>query len=289
MKIGITGIGGQLGQELLQLEQQYPHLDIFPYTRAAWDITDIARTKIIFELQKFDCLINTAAYTAVDDAEEFPEKALEINGTAVGNLAKVCSENNCKLIHLSTDYVFDGKATEPIREDMRTEPINSYGRSKLAGEEAALLNAPESIIIRTSWLYSSFGTNFLKTIDELSLTRSEISVVDDQQGSPTYAGDLAKFLLDITKECNSKKGIFNFSNKGVTSWYDFATEIIALNGSNCAVKRVSSSHFKRKAQRPNYSVLDTNKTEKEFSYIIPKWQDALARCWNVHQTNIKRK
>lgn len=287
MKVAITGIGGQLGQEILALEKSFPDLELFSYTRTAWDISDVLRTNAIFKTQQFDVLINAAAYTAVDQAEDELEKAMQINGEAVGNLAEICRLNKCKLIHISTDYVFDGMHEEPISESMMTAPINNYGHTKLFGEKAAFEANPETIVIRTSWLYSTYGKNFFKTINSLSETKKTLSVVDDQHGTPTYAADLAKFLLTICSKSDGIQGIFHFSNKGEATWYDFAQEIIALNGSECTLNRVDSDFFEQKAERPKYSILDKSKTEETFSYNIPDWREALERCWSAFQTHTK--
>lgn len=275
----ITGSNGQLGSELRKIG--FTALDEVFYTDVAeLDITSYEAIDRFVVENEVDTIVNCAAYTAVDKAEDEPELAAKINTEAVSNLAKVAYKHDCLLIHISTDYVFDGTVTEPMTEKVKTNPTSVYGRTKLAGEQAIVTSHCMYIIIRTAWLYSTFGNNFVKTIRRLAEERGELKVVDDQIGTPTYADDLARAIVKImSDECVvEKEGVYHFSNEGVCSWYDFAREIVTLSGIKCEVHPVSSAEFPTKATRPAYSVLDKTKIRREFDVEVPAWQLSLKRC-----------
>ena len=276
----VTGANGQLGSEMQVLTIAYPNYNFLFVTKDKLAIDDEEAVKQYFLDHKIDYCVNCAAYTAVDKAETEVEKALLINGTAVGNLAAICKLNNTQFIHISTDYVFDGTATSPYKEDNVVSPVNSYGATKLKGEELALHNNPASIIIRTSWVYSSFGNNFVKTMLRLMKEREQISVVSDQVGCPTYAADLAGAIMQIitTKNIEEQAGIYNYSNAGVINWHQFAVAIKELSDSKCLVNPIPSSQYPTPAKRPAYSVLDTSKIQKNFNIQIPEWKDSLQKC-----------
>jgi len=280
----VTGANGQLGRELQVLSASYPAYHFLFVTRNELAIDEFEAVKKYFELNKIDYCINCAAYTAVDKAESESEKAFLINGDAVGNLSAVCKQHNTAFIHISTDYVFDGTATQPIKEDQQVNPIGVYGASKLKGEELALKNNPESIIIRTSWVYSSFGNNFVKTMLRLMKEKESINVVSDQLGCPTYAADLAAAIMKIINEYstfNKQYSIFNYSNSGIISWYDFALTIKEWSNSTCIVNPIPTSQYPTPAKRPNYSVLDTSKIQQTFGVEIPDWKDSLQICLSI--------
>ncbi|MEK7226255.1 MAG: dTDP-4-dehydrorhamnose reductase, partial [Bacteroidota bacterium] len=215
---------------------------------------------------------------AVDRAEQEKELAFQVNAEAVGVLAAVCKENNCRFIHISSDYVFDGTATTPYKEIFLPHPTSVYGASKLEGEKQALQLNPDSIIIRTSWVYSEFGKNFVRTMVKLMQEKAEINVVNDQLGSPTYAADLAEAILQIFSFRQWHSGIYNFSNKGIISWYDFAVAIKELTGSNCKVNPISTSEYPTLAKRPAYSVLDNSKIQQVFGIQLKDWRESLETC-----------
>ena len=275
----VTGANGQLGMEFRTISMLYPGYDFLFTTKEDLSIIDTANVESFFSTHDIAYCINCAAYTAVDKAEAEKEIAFENNGTAVGNLAAVCKKVGSRFIHISTDYVFNGNATEPYKETDETDPVNIYGASKLQGEKEALKNNMDTIIIRTSWVYSSFGKNFVKTMLRLMNEKESISVVSDQVGCPTYANDLAEAIMKIISE-NEKPmgGIYNYSNRGVISWYEFALAIKEISESSCTVNPVSSSQYPTPAKRPNYSVLDTSKIEQVFNIEIPFWKDSLEKC-----------
>lgn len=269
----VTGSNGQLGSELRKIERNYPRCKFIFTDIEELDLTDEDSLKSFFSVNIIDVCINCAAYTAVDKAEEDHDMALLINSVAVENLAMVCRKNRTRLIHISTDYVFDGTNFMPYVEKDMTTPNSFYGFSKLQGEKAVLNNIDDFVIIRTSWLYSSFGNNFVKTMIRLGNERDELGVVVDQIGTPTYAGDLAETIMaTINSEAT---GIFHFSNQGVISWYDFATAIMDIGKINCKVKAIESKDFPAKANRPFYSVLNKAKIAKEFNIEVPYWLDSL--------------
>ncbi|MDG2433728.1 dTDP-4-dehydrorhamnose reductase [Flavobacterium sp.] len=277
-KILVTGANGQLGSELLNLSSSYPEFDWVFVGRKQLDLNNVSA--INEQLIKFnpDVIFNCAAYTAVDKAEEEPEAADTINHLAVGAIAEFAYENHVRFIHVSTDYVFDGTKNSPLTELEVTNPINVYGASKLAGEVLALKNNPTAIIIRTSWVYSEFGNNFVKTMLRLMKEREQISVVDDQIGSPTYAADLAEVLIEISKAPKWKPGIYNYSNEGEVSWFDFAKAIQQLSKSDCNVHGVPTTSYPTPANRPAFSLLDKSKIKETFGIAIPDYKDSLLKC-----------
>jgi dTDP-4-dehydrorhamnose reductase len=278
VKILVTGANGQLGKELKQLSSSFPQFEFQFLTREDLPIHHFELVRNFFNAYHPAYLINCAAYTAVDRAESEKELAFQVNGEAVGVLAAVCKEKNCRFIHISTDYVFDGTATTPYKEDHPVNPQSVYGASKLEGEQQAFQFNPDSIVIRTAWVYSEFGKNFVKTMLKLMSEREELSVVSDQVGSPTYAADLAAAILHIISSGKWQAGIYNYSNEGVISWYDFAVAIKELAGSNCKVNAIPTSAYSTPAKRPAYSVLDKSKIMATFDLPIPGWRKSLVTC-----------
>ena len=273
----VTGAGGQLGMELQSLAPSYLHYQ-FLFARSDLPIENFELVKNYFEQQQIDVCINCAAYTAVDKAESEEELAYLVNAAAVGNLAKICGQHKATFIHISTDYVYDGTAQTPYSEEHGISPINVYGSSKLKGEDLALNYNSASIIIRTSWLYSSFRHNFVKTMVKLLTERPEVNVVADQFGCPTYAGDLALVIMKIIDYGEFPGGIFNYANAGVTSWYEFALAIKEYIKASGIVHPVPSSEYPTAAKRPNYSVLDTTKLKNLLGLDIPLWKTSLQTC-----------
>ncbi|MBN2614070.1 MAG: dTDP-4-dehydrorhamnose reductase [Bacteroidales bacterium] len=286
-KILVTGSKGQLGSEIKALENEYENFQIVYTDIEELDLTDQKAINSFFSEHSFDYCLNCAAYTAVDKAEEEPDLALLINAKAVEYLAKACSRNHTKLIHISTDYVFDGKNFRPYIESDPTTPESQYGRTKIEGEKAVRQFATEAVIIRTSWLYSAFGNNFVKTMLHLGRERSQLGVVFDQVGTPTYAGDLAKAMLDMVAKDNMKQGteIYHYSNEGVISWYDFARAIFHESNISCTVQPIESKDFPAKAPRPFYSVLNKSKIKNDFGVSVPYWLDSLKRVLKQLNTN----
>jgi dTDP-4-dehydrorhamnose reductase len=280
LKILITGANGQLGNEFRSLAAKYP-LDSFIFlTRHELPIDNSDTVRQMLQQHRPNWVVNCAAYTAVDKAETEKEQAMAINAEGAGTLAAVCAELGAKFIHISTDYVFDGSSASPYREDAATAPINTYGHTKLRGEQLVLENNPDAIIIRTSWVYSYFGNNFVKTMMRLMKERESINVVSDQVGSPTYAADLANAIMRIihSNKNGSAKGIFHYSNEGQISWYEFATAIKELIGSNCSVNPIPSSQYPTPAKRPQYSLLDKSRIRTVFNVEIPDWKQSLKIC-----------
>ena len=284
----VTGANGQLGTELRN--RGFSLLDDVFYTDVEeLDITNLKAINSFIGHHDIDTIINCAAYTAVDAAEDNEEKAAQVNRDAAGNLAQAAVENGCVLIHISTDYVFDGAATEPYTEKSPTNPQTVYGRTKLEGERLIRKSGCMYIIIRTSWLYSPYGHNFVKTICRLAREKDEIGVVNDQWGTPTYAGDLADAIIRIIDigDLPEWEGIFHFSNGGKCTWYDFAKEIVALSGFDCQVKPLTSAEYPTKAKRPAYSVLDKGKLKRVFDMEPRDWREALKDCMNSIEKEIK--
>jgi dTDP-4-dehydrorhamnose reductase len=280
MNILITGANGQLGSEIKELSSLYKNLN-FTYTDIdELNITNINALEKFFSKNKFDCIINCAAYTAVDKAESEKDKAVLINVTAVKYLAEQASKQNALFVHVSTDYVFDGRNCKPYLESDLTNPKSIYGKTKLDGEVEVIFNSKNAVIFRTSWLYSSYCNNFVKTILKVSKEKGTLNVVSDQIGSPTYARDLAKAILDIVPNYKvaSKFEIFNFSNEGVASWYDFAKDITEIAEIKCTVNPIETKDYPTAATRPLYSVLNKTKIKKTFNLTIPYWKDSLKEC-----------
>ncbi|MBN1819675.1 MAG: dTDP-4-dehydrorhamnose reductase [Prolixibacteraceae bacterium] len=282
MRILITGAKGQLGNEINALSGDFPQFQIILTDVDELDITNRDSVVDFIMEQNPDFLVNCAAYTAVDKAEDEPEKAKLINAVAPGILAEVCMENDIKLIHTSTDYVFDGTNHKPYIESDEVNPIGIYGKTKLQGELNCSFKNPESVIIRTSWLYSVFGNNFVKTILRLGKEKDILTVISDQVGTPTNAADLAKSILNIIEGVQKKKifvpGIYHYSNEGVCSWYDFALAIVEMANMNCKVVPIKTEDYKSKAKRPHYSVLNKTKIKTTYQLEIPYWRDSLKSC-----------
>lgn len=274
----VTGVGGQLGSELRRIGFS-PLDEVFFTDVAELDITDKEAVECYVKRNDIDTIVNCAAYTAVDRAEEEPEKAELINVKAVENLAEVASREGCLLVHVSTDYVFDGTASEPYTEKCVANPQTVYGRTKLAGERAIKKSGCLAIVIRTAWLYSEYGNNFVKTMLRLAKEKGELNVVADQVGSPTYAADLAAAIVHVLADDSvaEKTGVYHFSNEGVCSWYEFAQEIVRLGGVKCNVNAVTTADYSAKAHRPAYSVLDKTKIKQVFGVTVPEWKEALGR------------
>jgi len=278
----VTGANGQVGSELQMLNDEFLVLNyrcIFT-TSQDLDITEHLQVREFIETHKIDVIINCAGYTAVDKAEEEQELADKINHQAVKNLAEISKENNIQFIHISTDYVFDGKNYKPYIEEDITNPQSVYGQSKLDGENALLeINPSNSIIIRTSWVYSSFGNNFVKTMLRLGKEKEELGVIYDQIGTPTYAKDLAIAILKIIPKIqNLKLSIYHYSNEGAISWYDFAKEIMKMAKLDCKINPIETKDYPTPASRPHYSLLNKSKIKKDFDIIIPYWKDSLREC-----------
>lgn len=280
MKVLITGSKGQLGLELESLGQQFPNFNLFCTDKFSLDILNFEETQQYVLKNNIEVMVNCAAYTDVNKAEDEFEKADEVNHLAVRNLGLIAKKHHIKLIHISTDYVFDGNSEIPYKETDATNPQNAYGISKLNGEKALLeINPKNSIIIRTSWLYSEFGNNFVKSMLKLSKEKESITVVSDQIGSPTYAKDLALAILQIIPAIsNDGLQIYHYTNKGQCSWFDFASAIMKIAQQNCEILPIPSSAYKTKVKRPKYSLLDTDKIQHTFNLEIPTWEDALREC-----------
>lgn len=282
MRILITGSKGQLGSDLKELSINYPEYQFFHTDVEQLDITDKKAIADFVANNDINVIINCAAYTAVDKAESEPGLAKKINHAAVQFLAEIAKEKEVKLIHISTDYVFDGKGFKPYPVDHPTSPVNTYGSTKLDGEMAMKkINPAGSMIIRTSWVYSSYGNNFVKTMLRLGEERDELNVICDQVGTPTYAGDLANFILQkaIFAE-NEKVETYHFTNEGVCSWYDFAKEIMMQAELDCAVHPIPTTAYPTPAKRPHYSVMDKSGITQDLNYNIPYWKESLIKCIN---------
>lgn len=277
-RIIVTGANGQLGKEIQVLSSKFPAFEFAFLSRIDLPINDPDKIQQFFQSTQPSFCINCAAYTAVDKAESEKEEAFLINGEATGLLATACKRFNCKFFHISTDYVFDGSSSMPLTEDEDTNPVSVYGASKLKGEELAIAANAETIIIRTSWVYSEFGNNFVKTMIRLMNEKESISVVSDQIGSPTYAADLADAIMHIVTNKKFIPGIYNYSNEAKISWYDFAVTIKELIGSKCQVNPILTSQYPTPAKRPNYSLLDKTKISTEYSVEIKDWKESLASC-----------
>lgn len=277
----VTGANGQLANEIRKLGSVFTFYQFIFTSKEELPIENTELLNIFFKKQDIQYCINCAAYTAVDKAESDQEKAFLINGTAVGELASVCKIYNTKLIHISTDYVYDGTNHIPLKETNALAPVNVYGASKLKGEELALSHNPDTLIIRTSWVYSSFGNNFVKTMIRLFKEKESINVVSDQLGSPTYAADLAAVIFEIIEKIQAGgnyHGIYNYCNSGITNWFEFAKAIKEIVQLDCKIEPVLSSAYKTPAQRPLYSVLNTSKIQEILEEEIPFWKDSLVKC-----------
>jgi len=288
MFVLVTGANGQLGKSLNRLVSQNKTDCRFVYTtRKQLDLTDFHNFRRYIEKNQFDVIINCAAFTAVDKSEVEKEQANLVNHLAVKNIAEIASDNSIKLIHISTDYVFDGLSLKPYNEWDATSPINVYGKTKLDGENAIMSSMThDAIIIRTSWLYSEFGNNFVDTILTLAKKRKELNIVSDQIGSPTYAHDLATSILKIIESSKFSKTtqtskVLHYSNDGKCSWYDFANEIVNISGLECSIKSISSKDYPQTAKRPKHVLLDKSKIKDSFGLEIIYWKDSLNKCIQV--------
>lgn len=276
----VTGAKGQLGSEIRALSVLYPQHEFTFTDRTTLDLSNLCKMENFFDDHTFDAIINCAAYTAVDKAESEKELADTINHRFVSMLAKIAKRNNAALIHISTDYVFNGEHHRPYIESDPTNPQGVYGRTKRDGENAILSVAPSNtVIIRTSWVYSSFGNNFLKTMLRLGKERDDLGVIFDQVGTPTYARDLAQTILEILPIIkNESPEIYHYSNEGVASWYDFAKSIFELSGITCQLNPITTDQYPTPAKRPHYSLLNKIKIKTDFEITIPYWRDSLKEC-----------
>lgn len=274
----ITGANGQLGSEFREIFGNYKDFNFIFTSRDELQIGDRNAVHKFFAENKIDFCVNCAAYTAVDKSETNREEAKLINADAVGFLAEECNKQRALFIQISTDYVFDGSGKSPYRTTDPVSPVNYYGQTKLLGEEIALLKSPDCIIIRTSWVYSSYGHNFVKTMIRLMSEKHEINVVNDQCGSPTNALDLAEAIMKIISSEKITPGIFHFSNSGIISWYEFAMEVKKLIGSDCKINAIGTSSYPTPAKRPQYSALDTSKISYNYGVEIKPWKESLSKC-----------
>lgn len=278
----VTGADGQLGREMQIASRSSRNRFIFTDIAGEYERLDITDQQAIADIVRenhVNVIVNCAAYTNVDKAETDPETANLLNNIAAGNLADAMKAVNGTLIHISTDYVFQGDRNIPCREDWPTEPLGVYGKTKLAGEKSIEATGCASIIIRTAWLYSPFGNNFVKTMRDLTSSRESLKVVFDQVGTPTYAGDLAETICRIIENGQlDKTGIYHFSNEGVCSWFDFAKAICEMSGNTCDIRPCHSDEFPSPVARPHFSVLDKTKIKQTFGIRIPYWTDSLKRC-----------
>ena len=283
MRVLISGSNGQLGSEIRELAANYKKLDLVFKDLPGLDICNFNLLQSFIIDNNINAVINCAAYTAVDKAEQNNEIAEQVNSIGVSNLVNALEKVNGKLIHISTDYVFDGNHFLPYKESDSVSPIGVYGETKRAGELAVINADIDSIVIRTSWLYSSYGNNFVKTMLRLGNEKENLGVIYDQVGTPTYARDLAKTCLEILCENNSENiskngNLYHYSNEGVASWYDFAISIMKIGGGNCKVKPIQTKHYPTLAKRPQYSVLNKSKIKTDFKIEIPYWRDSLKDC-----------
>ena len=284
-KILVTGANGQLGQCLQKISSQFEEFEFIFTDSETLDITIKEEVNDFFWQNAPDFCINAAAYTAVDLAETDIEKAFLVNADGTENLAEACAENNAQFIHVSTDYVFDGENNLSYTEEDFTNPLGVYGASKLAGDELALEVNPCSVIFRTSWVYSEFGKNFVKTMLNLFATKDELNIVADQFGQPTNANDLAEAIMKIIKSEKITPGIFNFSNLGRISWFDFAEKIAELSDAKIKLNAIETSQYPTPAKRPKNSVLDLDKISKTYGIQLKPWEESLEDCVQILQNN----
>ena len=280
-KILVTGANGQLGWELGQLAAAYPAFEFVFMDRSQLDLSQPDTFEKIIHTIAPDCIINTAAYTAVDKSETEKELAYTVNATAVQALALISKKLSIPFITYSTDYVFDGEATSPYLPTTNVDPVNYYGSTKAAGEAMAIEANEQTIVIRTSWVFSTHGNNFVKTMLRLMKEKESLNIVSDQKGRPTYAKDLAKATMQMVQLLDagqSIKGIFHYANQGETTWFDFAAKIKSIAGLSCILNPIDSAAFPTPAKRPKYSVLSTQKIESLLTAPIPNWEDALQAC-----------
>ncbi|WP_075558955.1 dTDP-4-dehydrorhamnose reductase [Parabacteroides timonensis] len=277
----VTGANGQLGNSIRVLTGQYPQYNFLFTDVDTLDITDPAAVKAAVKDNQVNYIINCAAYTAVDKAEDNEELCRRLNSFAVCVLGEAAREAGAKMIHISTDYVFSGTGYRPYKETDGTRPVSVYGRTKLAGEEGLMEVCPDAVIIRTAWLYSEFGSNFVKTVLRLGKERDELGFVFDQIGTPTYAGDLAAIILSVVTADEKGAfvpGIYHYSNEGVCSWYDFTVKILQIAGIDCRIRPIETKDYPTKAVRPPYSVLNKSKIKETYKIVIPHWETSLRIC-----------
>ena len=280
-KILVTGAHGQLGSELNLRAGALKKHDFVFADRVDFDIADQQIVHDFITDGQFNFVINCAAYTAVDKAETERGAAFKINGDAAGYIAKACKEAGARLIHISTDFVFDGSISRPLLEDDATNPLGVYGASKLEGEKQIQTYCPEAVIVHTAWLYSSFGNNFVKTIIRLCKEKPSLNIIADQVGSPTYAGDLAAAVLEILDSANWVPGVYHYSNEGAASWYDFAIAIRNIAGLTTPINPIETSQYPTPATRPKYSLLNKKKIKATYGLTIPYWRDSLEQCMKL--------
>ncbi len=285
-KVLVTGANGQLGMCIQDASKAFPNLDFTFASKGVLDIANDASVTDYFRKNDFQYCINTAAYTLVDKAETGQEEAFKINAEAPKNIATACKKNNCTLVHISTDYVFDGKKRTPYTEEDATNPINVYGASKLKGEENIAANCDRYFIFRTSWLYSQYGNNFLKTILRFSEEGKPLTITTEQTGTPTNANDLAEAILNLISEGNSAYGLYHYSNDGEATWYDFAEAILTFSGKLEVTNLAKTEHYPTFARRPEHSVLDLQRIKKKFNIPVILWQESLNNLINT-KINIK--
>lgn len=281
MKIVVTGANGQLGRSIRRLSVEHHELDFIFTDIDSLDIGNRDAVLAFAETHPVDFIVNCAAYTAVDKAEEEEEQCRRINTDAVAYLGEAAQHIGARILHVSTDYVFGGDSYMPYQESDPVSPTSVYGRTKLAGEKALSAVCPDAIIVRTAWLYSEYGHNFMKTMLRLGVERPEIRVVNDQIGSPTYAGDLAEAILSLLekeRQGEQNSGIYHYTNEGVCSWYDFAHSIIRIAGLPAKVISIPTREYPTAAKRPAYSVLSKEKIKREYHWVIPHWEDSLRKC-----------
>ena len=281
MKIVVTGANGQLGRSIRRLSVEHRELDFVFTDIDSLDIGNRDAVLAFAETHPVDFIVNCAAYTAVDKAEEEEEQCRRINTDAVAYLGEAAQHIGARILHVSTDYVFGGDSYMPYQENDPVSPTSVYGRTKLAGENALSAVCPDAIIVRTAWLYSEYGHNFMKTMLRLGAERPEIRVVNDQIGSPTYAGDLAEAILSLLekeRQGEQNSGIYHYTNEGVCSWYDFAHSIIRIAGLPAKVIPIPTREYPTAAKRPAYSVLSKEKIKREYHWVIPHWEDSLRKC-----------
>ncbi len=284
----VTGANGQLGWEFGQLVDSYPAFKFVFVDRSQLDLSHPDTFEKMIHAIKPDCIVNTAAYTAVDKSETEKELAYTVNATAVQELARISKVLAIPFITYSTDYVFDGEANQPYQSSTKMDPVNYYGSTKVAGETLAMEANEHTIVIRTSWVFSSHGNNFVKTMMRLMKERESLNIVADQKGRPTYAKDLAIATMKMIEALHAGKtmnGVFHYANTGETTWFDFAAKIKAIAGLTCALNHIETKDFPTPAKRPAYSVLDTSKIEEALSLSIPHWEDALANCMKEINAN----
>jgi len=277
----VTGSNGQLGSEMQQAAKRFTNFKYIFTDVAELDICDKNTLNNFVKENGVNFIVNCAAYTAVDKAEDDVELCYKINRDAVKNIAEVAQENAVKVVHVSTDYVFDGTNYVPYTEDMPVCPSSVYGKSKLEGEQVLLENCKDAVIIRTSWLYSSFGNNFVKTMMKLGTERDNLNVIFDQVGTPTYAADLAENILNVISHESFVPGIYHFSDEGVCSWYDFTKTIHRIANITCNVQPIETKDYPVRTPRPHYSVLNKAKIKSTYGISIPHWEESLEKCINL--------